>query len=204
MIRKIVYLMVAVASIHFLIDAALPKLIVSEEVYGAYYWPKAPWLFAHVLTGLVAILIGWYQFIPKLRAAKPQLHRVLGRVYSIGIIVSAITGVYLAAYSGFNLVGKISLGIVPFIWLSTVLFGYYAIIKRQMAQHQEWMARSYVVTFFFIVFVILSKYLPYEYFGTYAETMPLISWFSWSIPLFVYELLLQSQKMKNTNRQMEY
>jgi len=185
--EKVILVAVVIITLYFLSIAAFPKLIVTKEVYGDYYWFRAPWLFIHVVTGLFATLIGWYQFIPAYRIKNIKRHRILGKVYVYSIVIAAITAIYLAIYSpGMDILGKISFGVVPMVWLSTVAFAYLAILKKNVMQHQEWMLRSYVVTFFFTIFVIVTKYLPYEYLEiTYPQALPFITWASWAIPFLL-------------------
>ena len=44
-------------------------------------------------------------------------------------------------------------------------------------------------------FVTIDEFLPYSYFGTYAETLPLLTWSSWSVPLFVTDFALSGCSM---------
>ncbi len=41
--------------------------VVTEESYGPYFWPRAGYLLLHIIGGLVAILIGPFQFWSKIR-----------------------------------------------------------------------------------------------------------------------------------------
>jgi uncharacterized membrane protein len=195
--NQLLLAVVALTTMYFLSIAALPKLIVTEQNYTDYYWFRAPWLFVHVVAGLIATLIGWYQFIPSFRNRYLRVHRVVGRVYLACIAVAALTAAYLAYLSpGMDTVGKISFMVIPFVWIGTISLGFAAIRRRRIDQHLEWMLRSYVVTCFFTIFVILTKYLPYEAMGTTYETSVVgITWFSWAVPVFVTEMVLQGRKI---------
>lgn len=196
-IEKIIYAIAGIITLYFLGITAFPKLIVTKEVYGDYYWFRAAWLIVHVVTGLVATFIGWTQFIPQFRIKYMKAHRLVGKIYIICILIAAFTAFFLAHYSpGMNLSGRISFYVLPFVWVTTVIFAYLAIIKRKIVQHQEWMIRSYVVTFFFTIFVIVTKYFPYEALNVaYLDIMALITWASWAIPLFIAELVIQGRKI---------
>jgi uncharacterized membrane protein len=198
--QKVLLILVAIVTFYFLWIAAFPKLIVTEESYGEYYWFRAPWLFIHVVTGLIATLIGWYQFIPSFRAKNIKAHRAVGKIYMICNVISAITAIYIAIVSpGMNTLGKISFVVIPFVWITTVSLGYIAIIRKNIIQHQEWMLRNYVVTFFFTIFVILSKYFPSEYIGvSYNEALLFHTWIGWTVPLFITEIVIQRKKVLKT------
>jgi len=193
----VIYAIAGSMILYFLSTKAFPKLMVTEAVYGDYYWPKAPWLLVHVVSGILATLIGPFQFISRIRTNYLATHRILGKIYLGCILIASFTAVYLAASSQYNLMGKISLGFVPVIWISCAGMAYISVLNKRIKQHREWMTRSYVVTLFFITFVTIDEFLPYSYFGTYAETLPLLTWVSWSVPLFITELILQGRKIKN-------
>src|SRR5688572_28081155 len=64
----------------YLDTSALKFLNVSQETYGIF-WPRRGWLYAHVVAGILAILIGPAQFWPGLKQTYPRLHRVMGVIY---------------------------------------------------------------------------------------------------------------------------
>jgi len=196
MVKVLLVIALSIITFYFLWTTAFPKLIVTKDSYGEYYWFRAPWLFIHVFTGLIATLVGWYQFIPSFRTRNLKLHRIIGRLYICCIAIASLTAVYIALVSpGMNILGKLSFLVVSLVWLSTVVFGFLSIIKHKIIQHQEWVLRSYVVTFFFTIVVILTKYFPSEYIGVSTnEAFLFHTWISWSVPLFITELYIQFKK----------
>ncbi len=194
-ILSLVYLTTAIVVVYFLYYKAFPKLILTEEMYGSYYWPKAPWLFAHVVTGIAATFIGPLQFFQTIRDRFLVIHQRIGLTYFICISISAITALVLAFLSHYNAMGKISLGIVPLVWIATIGMAILALQRKKYTQHGEWMIRSYVVTLFFVIFVTINEYLPYQYFGSYSEALPFLTWVSWTVPLFATELMIQGRKI---------
>src|SRR5271156_7130562 len=53
-------------------------------------------LIPHTLCGLVALLAGPVQFSSRFRQRHLKLHRVLGRIYFVSVIIGAFTGIALA------------------------------------------------------------------------------------------------------------
>ncbi len=49
-------------------------------------------LIPHTLAGLLALVIGPINFSSRIRARHLTLHRVLGRVYAVSVLVGAFTG----------------------------------------------------------------------------------------------------------------
>lgn len=75
-----------------------------------------------------------------------------------------------------------------------------AIRRGAVAQHREWMIRSYVVTFGFVTYRALVDVLKAEAIGSGADRAALASWFCWAIPLLVTELVLQGGKVLRAPR----
>ena len=56
------------------------------------------------------------------------------------------------------------------------------------------MVRSYLTTLAFVVSALLNK-LPFiASQGTFAEVSPSLFWAGWSVPLFLYDVVLSRQR----------
>ena len=72
----------------FFLATRVPRfLVLTAQSYGPYFWPRLSWVLPHVLSGLLAILIGPLQFWARLRRDYVQVHRWSGRVYLAGVVV---------------------------------------------------------------------------------------------------------------------
>jgi len=80
-------------------------------------------------------------------------------------------------------------------WIITTAFATVAICRGVTEQHREWMIRSYVVTFAFVTFRILTMLFEVMRAGTVVERMTAASWISWSVPLLLTETVLQGRKI---------
>ena len=65
--------------------------------------PDVAWHFlsiaAHAVPASLALLIGPLQFLPRLRASRPGLHRALGKAYLLSVLLGGITSVAAALAS---------------------------------------------------------------------------------------------------------
>ena len=84
--------------------------------------------------------------------------------------------------------GLTGLGIA---WLVTTGLALAAIRRRLMLQHQEWMIRSYIVTFAFVTFRLLV--------GALQAADVAASWFCWSARLLCAEAILQGRKIASSD-----
>ena len=169
----------------------------SRSVYTDYFWYRAPWVLVHVICGIVATLIGAFQFIPVFREKKPVLHRNLGKIYLGCILLSTIVSFYLVSTAGLGIVYGVGLTMLGIVWLGSSAMAYFAIRNRNIAMHREWMVKSYVLTLSFVFFRLVEDLLIRAGISNFAERKVLMAWASWAIPFFITEVVLQIRRIKN-------
>ncbi|MFC3885712.1 DUF2306 domain-containing protein [Bacillus songklensis] len=118
------------------------------------HFPWAIWetfLYVHILTGAIALIIGPLQFLNQSRK-NIQFHRTLGKIYVISIFISVPEGVYLAFYATGGIGSTFGFLLLDIIWFYTTFTALKRIKERDIIGHQEWMLRSYAATFVFVTF----------------------------------------------------
>ena len=107
-------------------------------------------LLPHAICGVTALVLGPLQFSDRLRAARPQLHRIVGRVYVAAALFAAPSAAFIALQHH-PLAEAIMQTFQGGLWaLATILALYYA-VRRRFQPHKLWMMRSYG---FCLVFVL--------------------------------------------------
>src|SRR5688500_8558227 len=56
-------------------------------------------MLSHIAGGIIAIILGLFQFSRSLRMARPRMHRVLGTTYVLAVLGASILGFPLSFYS---------------------------------------------------------------------------------------------------------
>lgn len=186
--------LILLLALYFILTNALQYFTFTEDSYGTYFWPRVNWVFPHVVCGIIAILIGPFQFSTQLRIKYTQLHRRSGYVYLLAVFIGAIAGINLGLTSQVNLTYKWGLIFLGIAWLLTSGLAFFFILKRKTTQHKEWMVRSYVVTFAFVFFRLVEDGLEYLQIGDSVDRLTLMSWACWAIPLLFAEAILQYRK----------
>jgi uncharacterized membrane protein len=114
-------------------------------------------LIPHTLAGIFALLIGPISFSSRIRERHLQLHRILGRIYFVSVLVGAPTGIALA----WGRPGLPGTSMQAAAWIVCTTVAVIAARNRQITVHRQWMARSYAVTFTFVssrVFNLVPAY----------------------------------------------
>src|SRR5687768_707235 len=101
--------------------------------------------YQHILVGAVAMLTGWSQFSKRLRNKNLNLHRTLGKIYVVAVILSGTAGLYIALYATGGIVSITGFSGLAIAWLFTTIQAYLIIRKKDIDRHQQWMIRSYAL-----------------------------------------------------------
>jgi hypothetical protein len=147
-----VFSMIALASIYvlyhnerFLVDSSHPVW----QHYESFKW----WLLPHALFGAIVLLFAPLQFSDRLRQQFTRAHRVMGRLYVLGVFVLAPLGAYIQYYQertgaprSFTVLAIVD---ALMLMVATTFAGLFA-YKRKIALHRQWATRSYAIALVFI------------------------------------------------------
>jgi uncharacterized membrane protein len=143
----------------------------------------------------VALLTGPVQLWLGLADRGMGLHRRMGVVYMAAVGVSAVAAFYLAVTTTFGAAfgaGLFSLGLA---WVTATGMALFAIKRSLIDQHKEWMIRSYVLTFGFVLFRIIQPALGAAGVESNGEQLTIAAWSCWTVPLIVTEAVIQGRKI---------
>lgn len=166
-------------------------LALTREALGKYF--QLRWfLIAHITGGGGALVLGLLQFWSKLRDFSWKLHRIIGFLYLSAILVSSFCALVLAYTTAgeINWAYAFSLQVWAVVWILATTIAYLAILKKRYGLHKEWMVRSYLVTFAFVVSGLALKTSYVKSLGSFAEVSPSLFWMGWALPLFAYQVFL--------------
>lgn len=150
-----------------------------------------PLFFTHISLGGIALLTGWSQFSSRIRARNMQLHRRLGMVYLVCVLLSGLAGLYIAFYASGGIIAQIGFTGLAIGWLFTTGMAYAAVLKRDIRSHENWMIRSYALCF---AAVTLRLWLPLFQFGLGMDFFAgyrIIAWLCWVPNLLVAEAIIR-------------
>ena len=141
-------------------------------------------IYTHIFASLIALALGPFQFAQRLRRKNVSLHRLLGRVYLLGVLLGGISGLYLSRIAFGGLVSSVGFALLACIWLFSGFMALHHIRHQRVALHRRWMIRNFSLTF---AAVTLRLYLGLFFAaGVSFETFyPLLAWICW-VPNLVF------------------
>ena len=151
--------------------------------------------FAHMIGGSGMLVFGALNLYLAARKTRFALHRRVGQLYLLfgvfGASVAISVTLSQAHKSGIVLTNSsLSLAMLGAAWLLFAAMGWRAARNRRFASHGDWMVRSFVLSWAFVICRITSR-VPEI--GTLGGGQAFI-WLSWIVPLIVCELVLQWPK----------
>lgn len=148
-------------------------------------------IYAHIFGSAVALLLGPWQFFPGLRAARPGLHRLLGKVYLlVGVLAGGLAALWVSPFAFGGMVSALGFGLLAVLWLLSGALMFCTAHRRDFVAHRRWAIRNYALTFAAVTLRIglglgFASGLPFETF------YPPLAWLSWVPNLLLAELLLR-------------
>ena len=191
-LKRTLLIVVALVALFFIYQSVLRYFSWSEAAYG-YYWPYRLPLIAHVMGGLIALLAGVWQVWTGLNAQSMNVHPWTGRLYVVGVLLGSSGAFVLSVTSAvYGFAWAVGLFCLALAWLVTTGMALYSVRKRKLLLHKQWMVRSYIVTFAFVTFRIVTDYVPYEAWWGIArpDMSTAVIWPVWVLPLLAYEVYL--------------
>jgi uncharacterized membrane protein len=144
-------------------------------------------VFGHIAASAIALAVGPFQLSTRVRTRRLQLHRWMGRLYIISVVVGGVSAIALATRSMGGVPAHVGFGLLGVLWVLTALLAYQRIKVYDIADHRRWMIRSYSLAF---AAVTLRIYLPIAVQVMripFDQAYPAIAWLCWVPNLIVAE-----------------
>ncbi|HEY8403165.1 MAG TPA: DUF2306 domain-containing protein [Flavobacteriales bacterium] len=167
----------------------------SPELLADTFWNIG--FYTHIIFGGIALLIGWLQFHQKLLRKKAALHRLIGKVYVVSVLLSALAGIGTGFTATGGLIASVGFICLGIIWFTTTLLAYLKIRASQIEQHRKLMIYSYAACF---AAVTLRVWLPLLMIvsGDYLVAYLIVSWLCWVPNMEVANLIVKKLKPYNS------
>ncbi len=152
-----------------------------------------PMLLLHTAGGVVALLIGPFQFWKHWRDRNLKRHRLLGKIYLIAVLLGGLAGAFVATGANGGPSARVGFAFLSVGWLVTGWLAWRRILTRDIQAHYEWMLRNFALTF---AAVTLRLWLPLLQMSgfTFAEAFQTAAWLCWVPNLVVVEVFLGRQR----------
>ena len=151
------------------------------------------WFIVHFSGATCTLILGPLQFWSYFRNRFRRWHRLAGKFYIGGSVISALMVFYLL--SNYPLPGSVpSLGLLAIIWLFTTIIAFWFALKKNFKLHRQFMIRSYVCGLAFVFIRLLPLINEFTGLFNFIENeevqFTVYEWMCWVYPLMLTEFLL--------------
>jgi hypothetical protein len=170
----------------------LPLDIVMPNM--AHFLQDAPLaLWAHLTGGPLALALAPFQVSPRLRQSRPRLHRWMGRLYGLSILIAGLGALALLPQFTGSAFAAAGFGMLGGLWLVATALGIWHARARRFDLHRIWMVRSVALTCAAISLrIIMAPLLALGW--QVNETYDITAWGSWIVTLIFAEWHLKRTK----------
>lgn len=119
----------------------------SMDFMAHHIEPRALALYAHIGVAPLVLFLLPFQFSVGLRIRRPKLHRWFGRIYAVGVLVSGVASLPLAAHTSGGAVAGLGFAVLAVLWMGVTAQAVRLAMQRRLAAHRIWMIRSAALTF---------------------------------------------------------
>jgi uncharacterized membrane protein len=154
----------------------------------------------HVLCGMLALAVGPFQFVGKIRRRFLRVHRSLGAVYIASCTGLGLTGLALATTSYPGWITSLGFGLLGLSMLLTTWTALRMVLAGRIGDHRRWMIRSFSLIFAAVMLRIMSPvYGALSGAGlvsfSFATAYTWIAWLCW-VPNLLIALWLTRRPRK--------
>lgn len=132
----------------------------------------------HVSAAPVALVLGSIQLFARMRARNPVLHRWIGRVYAVSILIAGVAGLVVALGAEGGIVASLGFGLLAVLWLGITANAVRLAVVGRIAGHRRWMYRSFALTFAAVTLrLYLLGFMAAGF--SYTEASIYLAWICW-------------------------
>lgn len=169
----------------------------------AVYLAHHAMLMMHIIAAMLAILIGPFQFLPKLRQGRLlKVHRWLGRAYLLSVLLGGIGGLYMAQFGYGGLITRLGFATLAILWLYSGYMAYQRIRNKDIEGHRQWMIRNYALT---LAGTMLRVWVPIFIVGVgidFVLAYRAIAWLAWVPNMLIAEWIIRRSRRSQPRARM--
>lgn len=183
------FLMFELVRPYFSLDLNTDFLLTKFKVIHLKHWRYA--FFIHVFTSLLVLIAGFTQFSRWILRSYPRVHRRMGMLYVVVILLfSGPSGMLMAFYANGGQVSKISFVLLAALWWIFTYLAYRTAVQKRFRIHGHFMLRSFALSLSAITLRIIMFLLgPLDWFSP-SELYTLAACLSWTVNLVVAEAMI--------------
>ncbi len=165
-------------------------LRIKQHYLHHYFWRSA--FFTHVYCSMLVLFAGFTQFSAELLKRYPKLHRSMGYLYVINILlVTGPAGLVMGFYANGGIYARIGFVLLAILWWGFTFMALQKARQKKWQQHRAFMIRSFALTLSALTLRCWKVVLNNLFDLSPNESTIAIVWLGWGLNLLVAEWYIQ-------------
>ena len=170
-------------------------LRIKQQYIGIDHWRIA--FFIHVYASMWVLFAGFTQFSKTIQQQYPRLHRNLGYIYVVDVLlITGPAGLLMGFYANGGWSSRIAFVLLALLWIYFTAMALIRAKQKDFSAHRRFMIRSYALT----LSAITLRAWKYAITNT-VELPPMdmyrvVAWLGWGLNLIVAEWVIRRASVK--------
>lgn len=169
-----------------------------------YFWSSfyGVGFYLHIAGAPLALISGLPQLSRMVLRWSPRLHRVLGRVYALAVLLAAAPGGFVMGFRSFaGTPALICFTVMSLLVTVFTVLAWRAALRRRFQSHRRWMIRSYLMMVSAILLRLIDpllRDLGVPDLTSYVSSL----WLSWVPSLVIFEVFEHWPSRRNSSESL--
>jgi uncharacterized membrane protein len=173
-------------------------LRIKQQYIHIDHWRTA--FFIHVYASIWILLAGFTQFSRKLQRQRPQLHRAMGYIYTIDVLlITGPAGLLMGFYANGGPSSRIAFVTLAILWIFCTAMALYKARKKDFKAHRNYMIRSYALTLSAITLRAWKYGISNSVELPPMDVYRTVAWLGWTVNLLIAEIIIYRLKNRAVN-----
>ncbi|MBK8301372.1 MAG: DUF2306 domain-containing protein [Chitinophagaceae bacterium] len=178
-------------------------LRIKQQYIDIDHWRTA--FFIHVYASMWVLFAGFTQFSSWLLKNKPRLHRALGYIYLVDVLlITGPAGLIMGFYANGGLWSRVAFVLLAVLWMFFTAMALIRAKQKKFKAHRNYMIRSYALT----LSALTLRAWKYAITNTMAlppmDVYRVVAWVGWVGNLAVAEWMIFRQKKISLHKKRDF
>ncbi len=154
--------------------------------------------FIHVYASMWVLLAGFTQFSASLQKKRPALHRQLGYIYVVDVLlITGPAGLLMGFYANGGISSRISFVMLALAWIFCTAMALIRARQGNIKSHRHFMIRSYALTLSALTLRAWKWGITNSFELPPMDVYRAVAWLGWVPNILLAEWIIRSGRKKN-------
>lgn len=174
-------------------------LRIKQQYIDIVHWRVA--FFLHVYASMWVLFAGFTQFSKWIQRNNPRLHRILGYIYVVDVLlITGPAGLLMGFYANGGFSSRIAFVTLAVLWIFCTAMALAKARQKNFKAHRAYMIRSYALTLSALTLRAWKYAITNSFELPPMDVYRAVAWLGWVPNLLLAEYIIRRNTMKRPNK----